>query len=145
MKNLYLTDPVWTLEEHMNYSKSPWSIKIIFATMKDRTQDRTHRFNDWCFPPLMTSLGFALSVLVLVGVIELWLGVAVVASLTKLLMLFSLLMEEALPLIRGSPVASESCRWFLPGPGGGFSSTGSMYESMVVILRPSRTYQKSLR
>lgn len=74
----------------------------------------------------MSSLGLVgLSVPMLVGVAELWLAVIVVASLAKLLMLFSLLMHEevvmeAAPaedvellvlrplLITGSKL---SCRW----------------------------------
>lgn len=72
---------------------------------------------------MINNLGFILS-LVLEGVIELWLAVAVVTSLTKLLTLVSLLMDEV-PFVKGSG-ARTSCRCPLPGPGGGFSSTDNM-------------------
>lgn len=76
------------------------------------------------------NLGLPFS-LTLVGVSELWLAVAVVASLAKLLTLVSLLMgvEAARPLDIAS--ASVSCRWPLAGPAGGFSSTGTMYDSIA--------------
>lgn len=81
----------------------------------------------------------------LVGVMELWLAVAVVASLAKLLTLLSLLIgvEEVLPFVKGSE-PKVSCRWPLVGTGGGFSSTGNIYDNIAARITDNCTTNKSL-
>lgn len=95
---------------------------------------RTNLFSVWCLPPLIISLVFPPLSLVLVGVMELWLAVAIVASLAKLLTLVSLLIgvEAARPFAIDSVPPIVNCKWVLRGPGGGLSSTGSMYDNIVV-------------